>query len=94
MGGWRQVLPGVPPRVALIQLGLSASGTDLPCIGVATTPVGRFRAEETAAWGDDPDYLGPRWVDRWGYLHRNPAGSRGSVDVPAEEWPEIHKEAA
>jgi hypothetical protein len=36
----------------------------------------------------------PHWVDRWGYLHKNPAGSR----VPAEELPmaipEIHKEAA
>ena len=58
MGGWRKVLPGVPVRVALMQLGLSSSGTDLP----------RIEAP-------DPDHLGPHWVDRWGYLHRNPASS-------------------
>jgi hypothetical protein len=47
-----------------------------------------------AVQGDDPDHLGPRWVDRWGYLHRRPASSRAPLGVAAEELPEIHKEAA
>ncbi len=94
MGGWRQVLPGVPPRVALAQLGLSSSGTDLPRIEVARICPAPAVGRSGAVQGDDADHLEPRWVDRWGYLHKNPAGSRVPVGAPAEETPEIHKEAA
>ena len=68
MGGWRQVLPGVPLTVALVSLGFSPdSATSLP---VAIDPAG---AQSDA-----------RWVDRWGFIHCSPAGSRVPLSLGSD----------